>query len=165
MLLIWTTPSRWEEPSRPSHHQTHRIAKADDPELLGRLLDRIEAAARARTPLGITLYAGHHYHDTPAHWRGINYVRARHSDRPRPELALALGGDATPLHWTSADGRSYTSQGADGNDEPELRYLDRGEETSAPAWSLISAGRAREALWDFHRTGGRQPGDLTWQRS
>jgi hypothetical protein len=164
MLLIWTTPSRWEEPSRHRHHQTHRIAEADGPVLLGRLLDRIEAAARTRTPLAVTLYAGHRYHDMPAHWRGIRYVPARRNDRPQAELALALGAGTTPLYWTGTDEHSYTSKGSSDGDEPGLRYLERGGETSAPAWSLVPASQAREALWEFHRTGGRRPGNITWQR-
>jgi hypothetical protein len=49
MLLTWT------EPTRPDHQQE----RADDPAVLGKLLDRIDAAATAGTPLAFQLYAGH----------------------------------------------------------------------------------------------------------
>jgi Immunity protein Imm1 len=163
MLLIWTTPTRWTEPLRPRHHQTHSIALADDPAALDKLLDHI--AARARKPLAVTLYAGHHYHDEPDRWDDARHIPAHPSDRPQPELTLTLGADTTPLHWTSADGRKYTSQSPASDNEPGFRYLDGGHEAYAPAWSLIPVRQARDALREFHQAGGHRPRNTTWQQT
>jgi immunity protein Imm1 of predicted polymorphic toxin system len=154
MLLIWT------DPTRPDHQQEH----ADAPAVLDKLLDRIDAAARTGTPLAVQLYAGHHYPE-PAHWEGTRRIPADPGHSPQPELLITLGADTTPLYWTSPDGREYTSKGPASTHEPEFTYLYGGQESYAPAWSLIPAVQALDALREFHQTGGQQPRNTTWQQT
>jgi hypothetical protein len=154
MLIIWT------DPTRPDNQQE----RADDPAVLGKLLDRIDAAASAGTPLAVQLYAGHHYPE-PAHWEGTRHIPEDPGDSPQPELLLTLGADATPLYWISPDGREYASKGRCDADEPEFPYLYGGQESNAPAWSLIPVSQALDALWEFHQTGGQQPRNTTWQQT
>jgi hypothetical protein len=157
MLLIWTRPAL--------RKALHRIELADDLAALDELLDHVNGAARARTPLAVKLYAGQHYLDEPDRWDGARHIPAHPSDRPQPELLLTLGADTTPLYWTGTDGREFASKGPASNDEPRFRYLDHGQKTSAPAWSLIPARQARDALREFHQTGGQQPRNTTWQQT
>jgi hypothetical protein len=154
MLLIWT------EPTRPDHQQE----RADDPAVLDKLLDRIDATARAGTPLAVQLYAGHHYPE-PAHWEGTCHLPADPGDSPQPELLITLGADTTPLYWTSPDGNEYISKGPARANDPEFTYLYGGQESYAPAWSLIPATQALDALREFHQTGGQQPRNTIWQQT
>jgi hypothetical protein len=164
MLLIWTRPAL--RSGRRSHRKAvHRIELADDLVALDEHLDQLNSAARAGTPLAVKLYAGRHYLDEPGRQDGARHIPAHPSDRPQPELLLTLGAGTTPLYWTGADGRQFASKGPASTGEPRFRYLDHGQETSAPAWSLIPAGQARDALREFHQTGGQQPRNTTWQQT
>lgn len=153
MLLMWT------DPARPDDQQE----AADSPGVLNKILDRLDAYAAERgTPLAVQIYAGHHYPE-PAHWQGTRHIPADPGDGPRPVLLLTVGASTTPLYWIASDGHEYTSKGPADTDEPEFEYLYGGQESYAPASTLIPAEQARTAAEHFHTTSGQRPDTITWQ--
>jgi hypothetical protein len=149
----------WTDPGRPDDQQE----TADSPGILNKLLDRLDAhAAQQGTPLAVQIYAGHRYPEA-AHWQGTGHIPADPGDGPRPVLLLTVGADTTPLYWISPDGQEYTSKGPGNADEPEFEYLYGGQESYAPASTLIPAKQARAAAEHFHTTNGQRPDTITWQ--
>jgi hypothetical protein len=47
--------------------------------------------------------------------------------------------------------------------EPELEFFYGGQESYAPAWSLVPAEQAREAARQFLASSGQRPAAITWR--
>ena len=133
-----------------------------DAEQLDELLDRLhKEGLLSGSANAVQIYAGQRYPEE-GHGDESGWIPADPGDGPQPVLFLTVGTDQTPVYWIEADGREHTSKNAS-DDEPEFEYLYGGQESYAPAWSLIPANQAREAARQFLATGGQRPGNITWR--
>jgi hypothetical protein len=152
MLVIWRDQPHHQD----QKHPVRTVTELDD------LVDCIHAAADHDYPTAVQLYAGDHYPER-GHWQAETWIADDPGDGPRPVLFFTAGAKETPLYWIEPDGTEYTSTGPSADDEPEFEYSYGGQESYAPAWSLIPADQAREAARQFLATGGQRPGNITWQ--
>jgi len=130
---------------------------------LDKLLDSLhEQATHDDYPHSVVIYAGERYPEE-GHGDAGGWIPADPGDGDRPELCLVVGAQQSPLYWTSADGARSTSTGPATSDEPELEYFHGGQESYAPASSLIPTEQAREAARQFIACNGKRPGNITWR--
>jgi hypothetical protein len=126
------------------------------------LLDRLHQQSQHHgTANAIQIYAGDRYPEE-GHGENGRWIPPDPGDGPQPVLFFTLGTDHSPLYWIEPSGHEHTSLGIPGNDEPEFEYLYGGQESYAPAWSLIPTGQARQAARLFMASGGQQPANITW---
>lgn len=151
MLVIWRDQPHHEDRKQP----VHTTAELDE------LIDSIHTAADTDCPSAVQLYAGDRYPEN-AHWKAETWVPEDPGDGPQPVLFFTAGAKETPVYWIGPDGTEHTSTGTTQADEPELEYLYGGQESYAPAWSLIPAGQAREAARQFLKDHGKRPLGITW---
>jgi hypothetical protein len=137
--------------------------RIEDTPALDALLDNLHQQASADDyPHAVGIYAGNHYPDD-AHGQGDQWIPADAGDGPQPELMLVIGTTQSPVDWTAPDGANHTSTGTTDSDEPELEFFLGGQESYAPAWSLVPTEQARQAARLFVASGGQRPGNITWR--
>jgi hypothetical protein len=148
----------WRGPGQVSDQQQHIITAEE----LDALIDRLHSQATAdHYPQHVLIYPGDRYPEA-AHGEADRRIPDDPGDGPRPELVFTIGADHSPVYWYEPDGREHTSQGPAEGDEPEFEYFCGGQQSYAPAWSLIPAAQAREAARQFVTSGGQRPGNITW---
>ncbi|HEY3956207.1 MAG TPA: Imm1 family immunity protein [Streptosporangiaceae bacterium] len=148
----------WRGPGQVSDQQQH----IQTPGELDATLDRLHSQATAdRYPQYILIYPGDCYPED-GHGEADRWVPADPGDGPRPELVLTIGAVDSPVYWYERDGREHASQGTAHDEEPEFEYFCGGQQSYAPAWSLIPHEQAREAARQFVATGGQRPDNITW---
>lgn len=153
MLVIW----------RDSEHVSDDQQRVDTTAELDTLLDRLHRRATAdHYPHYVFIYAGNRYPEE-GHGRGDRWIPADPGDGPQPEILFTVGNGATPVYWNTAGGDEYSSKGPDDKDEPEFEYFYGGQESYAPAWSLIPHDQAREAARIFVASNGQRPDNITWR--
>jgi hypothetical protein len=127
------------------------------------LLDRLHRQGQYDgTANVVQIYAGDQYPEE-GHGEGDRWIPADPGDGPQTVLFFTLGADHSPVYWIEPSGREHTSLGVPGNDEPEFEYLYGGQESYAPAWSLVPTEQAREAARQFLASGGKQPENIIWR--
>jgi Immunity protein Imm1 len=153
MLIMW----------RPLGHVDEAELHIDAPDALDALLDRLHRQAIADDyPHAAFIYAGEHYPEI-GHAENGSWIPATPGDGKQPELLLTVGTEQSPVYWTDPADNQHISQGPAGSDHPELEYFSGGQETYAPAWSLVPTGQAREAARQFVASGGQRPANVTWR--
>jgi hypothetical protein len=157
MLILWTDLTN-------NRHEQQSIDPTD-PAGLEDLMDRLhDRAHRDGDPAAVQIYAGNRYPQS-SHYSNGRHVPDDPGDGPQPVLFLTVGSEHSPVYWIEADGSEHTSKGAGKADEAEFEYLYGGQESYAPAWSLVPHEQAREAARQFVVTGGQRPANITWRCS
>jgi hypothetical protein len=155
MLILWTNLTN-------NRHEQQHVDPADLVEL-NTLLDRLhDQACHDGGPAAVQIYAGNHY-PQDRHYENGHHVPGDPGDGPQPVLFLTVGDEHSPVYWIEASGQEHTSEGLGGPDDPEFEYLYGGQESYAPAWSLVPREQAREAARQFMASGGQRPGNITWR--
>ena len=123
----------------------------------------VEAHAAAdQYPHAVVIYPGDHYPEE-GHGQGNQWIPADPGDGPLPELCLTVGTGQSPVFWDEPGQPELLSQGTAQDAEPELEFFYGGQESYAPAWSLIPAEQAREAARQFIVSDGKRPANITWR--
>lgn len=155
MLAMWRDREHEYDDDQQQHIST--VAELDA------LLDRLHRQATAdHYPHAVIIYPGNRYPDE-GHGAGSQWIPANPGDGPQPELCLTVGAEHSPLFWDQPGQPEYLSKGHNGGADHEFEFFYGGQESNAPAWSLVPTADAREAARQFLTSGGTQPPAITWQ--